>query len=318
MEKNSEKDLLIKAPKTTKAQIIGVSIFALCVVLAVVALIIVIVLNSNKTIPDQVKFVENGKEISVQAKANDNFSGYRFKFVDSAGQQEFTFDANTNVLLISDKEEIKIGRTYSVSVCYTTQPEGGNSEYSKPVTWQAYKFLDTPTGFNLDLVQNRLTWEQVADADYYYVHYITDTFNTIKCSSNYLDLTLQQLPAGQYDVTVSAISDKSYLKDSYISSEQQVIVRKELSEFDSAVRSDETITIRSKDIVEFIEVKVEGEEEIKRANPTILGIIGRVTYSINIAIYNLESGKTIYVRPGSSNEYITYNGEWTQVTQSNA
>ncbi len=317
MEKNSEKDLLIKAPKTTKAQIIGVSIFALCVVLAVVALIIVIVLNSNKTIPAQVKFVENGRQISVQAKANDNFNGYRFKFVDIEAKQEFTFNSSSNVMLVSDKQEIKVGRTYSVSVCYTTEPEGGNSEYSKAITWQAYKFLDTPTGFNLDLVNNRLTWNKVEDADYYNVYYTTDIFNTIKCQNNYLDLSMQQLPAGEFYVTVSAFSEKGYLKASYVSSEQQVIIHKQLSPFESAVRNGESIAIRSKDLIEFVEVKVEGEEKITKINPILTGFIGGLSYSINIAILNIENGKQIYVRPGSSNGYITYSGDWTEVTQNN-
>ncbi len=306
MEKNNEKDAIIVAPKTTKAQIIGVIFFAVAILAVFAVLTTVFILNFNKTYPDAVRFIDNNGHIYCSAEANDSFYGYRFKFDD--GEKVYTFDHDDSLLEVNNLEGIKVGTTYKVTVCYLGEFEGGNSEDSKPVTWQAYTYLDTPV---LSIENDKISWNAVTGADYYYVYYSSTSLDYIKVANP--EISFSKLPAGVIDISVVAKSDYSYLKTCRLPAKTRVTVRKELKSFTSVSLSTQNyLTITGTELVDRIEILISGQVYYS-SDFTVTSTSGGYTFKVDISAVRGTSSD-IGVRPSSTNNYIFYNGDYIYVS----
>lgn len=282
--------------------------------------IIAFVLNYNQSAPDKVSIVDDGKAVYVQAEMNDNYRLYSFKFVNSQ-DGEILIESENNTLTIEDLLEngIEIGKTYEVSVCYLAQNEGNNSQYSQPITWTVYTFLDAPI-ISYDAEEEFLSWQAVENAQYYLVYYngLTDPIQT---ENTYLDL--QTIVGGEREFYVQAISgeevesDKKSYKDSPFSNKLNISVVHKFLDFTSVSFNEATkeITITgSEDLDSFYiylnDTPYECIDFIKTESD------GIYTYLVDISILSsYNEGDTIGASPRTIDEYNIFEGQITYASQ---
>lgn len=275
------------------------------------------VLNYNQSAPDKVSIVDDGKAVYVQAEMNDNYRLYSFKFVNSQ-DGEILIESENNTLTIEDLLEngIEIGKTYEVSVCYLAQNEGNNSQYSEPITWQVYTFLDAPIiSYNAD--EELLSWQAVENAQYYLVYYngLTDPIQT---ENTYLNL--QAIVGGEREFYVQALSgeegEASY-KDSPFSNKLNITVVHKFLDFTSVSFDEETkeITITgSEDLDSFYIYLSDTPYECIDFEKTYFD--GVYTYKVNINILSsYNEGDTIGASPRTIDEYNIFEGQITYASQ---
>ena len=294
---------LAKAPKTTKKQMLVVGVFAVSVLLVIVALIVVVSLNVNKTIPSMPKIFDSQGKVYCQAEANDNFLGYRFKFDD--GKNAITFDSKDNLLDLQDVNAVKVGVNYKVSVCYLAEMEGGNSEYSKSFDWVCYAYLSSPV---LVKGEDKIDWADIEGADYYNVYYSSNKLDVIKCMSS--EILFDKLPAGEVAISVVAVSNFDYYKPSLTPSQMSLTINKQLKPFSSINynSSNNMLSIRGEDKVDLIEISLDGQSYfVKDFSVQGGGLV--YTYTINLSAV-IGHATRIGARPASDNPYISYNGEF--------
>lgn len=282
--------------------------------------IIAFVLNYNQSAPDKVSIVDDGKAVYVQAEMNDNYRLYSFKFVNSQ-DGEILIESENNTLTIEDLLEngIEIGKTYEVSVCYLAQNEGNNSQYSEPITWQVYTFLDAPIiSYNAD--EELLSWQAVENAQYYLVYYngLTDPIQT---ENTYLDL--QTIVGGEREFYVQAISgeevesDKKSYKDSPFSNKLNISVVHKFLDFTSVSFNEATkeITITgSEDLDSFYIYLNDTPYECIDFEKTYSD--GVYTYKVNINILSsYNEGDTIGASPRTIDEYNIFDGQIVYASQ---
>lgn len=282
--------------------------------------IIAFVLNYNQSAPDKVSIVDDGKAVYVQAEMNDNYRLYSFKFVNSQ-DGEILIESENNTLTIEDLLEngIEIGKTYEVSVCYLAQNEGNNSQYSQPITWTVYTFLDAPI-ISYDTEEELLSWQAVENAQYYLVYYngLTDPIQT---ENTYLDL--QTIVGGEREFYVQAISgeevesDKKSYKDSPFSNKLNITVVHKFLDFTSVSFDEETkeITITgSEDLDSFYIYLSDTPYECIDFEKTYSD--GVYTYKVNINILSsYNEGDTIGASPRTIDEYNIFEGQITYTSQ---
>lgn len=282
--------------------------------------IIAFVLNYNQSAPDKVSIVDDGKAVYVQAEMNDNYRLYSFKFVNSQ-DGEILIESENNTLTIEDLLEngIEIGKTYEVSVCYLAQNEGNNSQYSQPITWTVYTFLDAPI-ISYDTEEELLSWQAVENAQYYLVYYngLTDPIQT---ENTYLDL--QTIVGGEREFYVQAISgeevesDKKSYKDSPFSNKLNITVVHKFLDFTSVSFDEETkeITITgSEDLDSFYIYLSDTPYECIDFEKTYSD--GVYTYKVNINILSsYNEGDTIGASPRTIDEYNIFDGQIVYASQ---
>ena len=282
--------------------------------------IIAFVLNYNQSAPDKVSIVDDGKAVYVQAQMNDNYRLYSFKFTNEQ-DGEIIIESENNTLTIDDLLEngIEIGKTYEVSVCYLAQNEGNNSQYSEPITWQVYTFLDAPIiSYNAD--EELLAWQAVENAQYYLVYYngLTDPIQT---ENTYLDL--QTIVGGEREFYVQAISgeevesDKKSYKDSPFSNKLNITVVHKFLDFTSVSFDEATkeITITgSEDLDSFYIYLSDTPYECIDFEKTYSD--GVYTYKVNINILSsYNEGDAIGASPRTIDEYNIFEGQITYTSQ---
>lgn len=278
------------------------------------------VLNYNQSAPDKVSIIDDGKAVYVQAEMNDNYRLYSFKFVNSQ-DGEILIESENNTLTIEDLLEngIEIGKTYEVSVCYLAQNEGNNSQYSEPITWQVYTFLDAPIiSYNAD--EELLSWQAVENAQYYLVYYNGLT-EPIQTENTYLNL--QTIVGGEREFYVQAISgeevesDKKSYKDSPFSNKLNISVVHKFLDFTSVSFDEETkeITITgSEDLDSFYIYLNDTPYECIDFEKTYSD--GVYTYKVNINILSsYNEGDTIGASPRTIDEYNIFDGQIVYASQ---
>lgn len=278
------------------------------------------VLNYNQSAPDKVSIIDDGKAVYVQAQMNDNYRLYSFKFT-NAQDGEIIIESENNTLTIDDLLEngIEIGKTYEVSVCYLAQNEGNNSQYSQPITWTVYTFLDAPI-ISYDAEEEFLSWQAVENAQYYLVYYngLTDPIQT---ENTYFDL--QTIVGGEREFYVQAISgeevesDKKSYKDSPFSNKLNISVVHKFLDFTSVSFNEATkeITITgSEDLDSFYIYLNDTPYECIDFEKTYSD--GVYTYKVNINILSsYNEGDTIGASPRTIDEYNIFEGQITYTSQ---
>lgn len=278
------------------------------------------VLNYNQSAPDKVSIIDDGKAVYVQAEMNDNYRLYSFKFVNSQ-DGEIIIESENNTLTIEDLLEngIEIGKTYEVSVCYLAQNEGNNSQYSQPITWTVYTFLDAPI-ISYDAEEEFLSWQAVENAQYYLVYYNGLT-EPIQTENTYLDL--QTIVGGEREFYVQAISgeevesDKKSYKDSPFSNKLNISVVHKFLDFTSVSFNEATkeITITgSEDLDSFYIYLNDTPYECIDFEKTYFD--GVYTYKVNINILSsYNEGDTIGASPRTIDEYNIFDGQIVYASQ---
>lgn len=261
------------------------------------------ILNYNTSAPTKITILDDGHDIYVHADMNDNYHTYRFKFVN--GEDEIIIDSDSNTLFVGDllSQGIVLGQTYQISVCYLSENEGNNSEYSQPTEWTVNTYLSAPLLVYDD--EDLITWEEVANADYYMV-YINELapIRTEDCS-----IDLQSLSGGERSFVVKAYSDIDYYKDSPLSNELSVTVVHRLLPFESINFDEETkvLTLLGSEELAKIDVYL-GEEVYECIEFSKSEVDGQYTYEIDLSLIYL-GGMTVGACPSNEDEYNVYEGE---------
>lgn len=261
------------------------------------------ILNYNTSAPTKIAILDDGHDIYVHADMNDNYHTYRFKFVN--GEDEIIIDSDSNTLFVGDllSQGIVLGQTYQISVCYLSENEGNNSEYSQPTEWTVNTYLSAPLLVYDD--EDLITWEEVANADYYMV-YINELapIRTEDCS-----IDLQSLSGGERSFVVKAYSDIDYYKDSPLSNELSVTVVHRLLPFESVNFDEETkvLTLLGSEELAKIDVYL-GEEVYECIEFSKSEVDGQYTYEIDLSLIYL-GGMTVGACPSNEDEYNVYEGE---------
>lgn len=302
-----------KSKKLTKKQIIGIVAIVLGAIFAVAGLVTVFVLNFSKVVPSKVTFIDNAGQIYCQAAANDNYNGYKFKFKYDEGQFEVISDSSLlRVDTLDQLKQIGLGKKYEVSVCYRGEVEGGNSDYSEPINWQYYKYLDTPS---LKVDASSIVWDKIDGADYYMVYFSASSLDSIKVTQNKIDFSA--LPMGKRNILVIACSDQEYLKQSLKAGTlgQPVEITHTLLPFVKATLTGTTLEITARQEVNIVEVRI-GDKSyfVQDFKKLETGYV----YQKDISSI-LGNAQKVEVRPSSDNKYLLYdpsqeNDGFTQVT----
>ena len=116
-------------------------IIILSVILAIIAagaIAISFMLNYNTFSPDKPVVLDDGQNIYISTTMNDNYKGYRFKFIDE-NDKEIIIDSKNNQISVNEllEKQIVLGKTYKVSICYLAENVGNNSEYSNAISWKS-------------------------------------------------------------------------------------------------------------------------------------------------------------------------------------
>ena len=190
--------------KKSKKIVIGV----LCGVALALVLVtggILLGINFNVSTAPTVEVFDNGKMVMLTTQASTDYKGYRFRF--KTDKDTFYIDSKDNNIILSQNQQIIMGTTYKIAVCYLGEIEGSNSKYSKEIDWTAYDYLATPV-VSLNEEEDKLTWNSIENATSYLVYYGNESIETI---AN--EISLQNIPSGQRQIFVVAnSSSKNYLK----------------------------------------------------------------------------------------------------------
>ena len=212
-----------------KNKIIIIVLSALVAITFLVGIVTAFVYNYNQFSPKTVKILDDGKNIYISTTLNDNYSKYRFKFVDEE-KNEIVVDSENNVLNLPQLLEkgIKVGKTYKVSTCYLSQNEGNNSSFSEQIEWEVYSYLK-PVVLNYDEVDT-ISWDKVDNADFYRVFYNTKN-NTSYIETTETSIDLQKIEGGQRSFYCVAYSNDEHYKTSQKSNVKDIKVIYRLKDF---------------------------------------------------------------------------------------
>ena len=189
-----------------KNLIVLISILVLAIV-AICGIGIIFVLNYNGFAPEHPFILDDGQNVFITSKANENYQGYKFKF--SSRGKDIIVESDVNYL--SAKEIVEkggeIGQTYKVSVSYISEREGQATHYSKPLSWTLFDYLDCAS-VNYDQDDGRLTWESIEHADYYKVYFNSSLSEFIEVEENYIDV--KRIGGGERTICVLPFSNSGY------------------------------------------------------------------------------------------------------------
>ena len=288
----------------------SVSVILLSMILGLIAvagLVSAFLLNYNTFSPNAPLILDDGENIFITTSLNENYVGYRFRFL--SGEEEILVDSAENVVDSLQVVEAggKLGEEYKVSVCYLAKNSGNNSQFSKEVEWNLQTYL-TPTIIHHDTETNMLTWTEVENADFYRVYYnnIEDE-NFIDCDD--LSLDLQQLEVGDKTIYVVACSRNAYVKSSAKSNVLEFKLQHYLSEFSSISFDTDTciLTAENEDILDKLIITLNGYA-FTSLKFDIAEKEGKYVYTIDLtAIYNGET--IIGISPANVDEYNVFKGD---------
>lgn len=264
---------------------------------------------------NKVKITQENGIISVSAENDSKGYGYLFKF--ESKDEKIYFDSDAGLLVLDEEyEKLTLGEKYNVSVSVKGEIESANSSFSNPVEWTAVKYLEAP---KIKIQDSLLTWEDVAEATSYTIHYNPNgEIKTFVTSDTTISLDL--LDGGKCNIFVKATSSN----ENFLSSESSNIL-------DNVTIIHEMRPVRdvqfnsSGQLIVYVYEKVDmlnlylGQNEINYERFTLTGLtltkIGdyyKIVCDIDL-IYNNE--EKIGITPAASNEYSKYTGSiiWVNV-----
>ena len=288
----------------TKKKILIIIFSVLAGLLAIGGIVIAFLYNYDNTAPSAVESFDDGQNVMLKVSQNENYAGYRFRFV--LNDEEIIFDSQTNVIYASDVDGLVLGSTYSVSACYLGESEGSNSSYSKEINWTYYAVLSSPQ-VEYDEEENSIIWESVANADYYQVYYSGIDKGSVRVEEN--SFSLDGFTGGQREFYVVAYSLQDYLRASKASTPVSVEYVREYKPFISAQldRESLTLTVIGEERLDQIVLYVNSEPMVVN-DFRLFEEEGIFTYQINVKpVYS--AGVTFAVSPPSIDEYNIYTGD---------
>lgn len=301
------------AQKRSKKLILIFSI--VIAVVAVVGIALTFLLNYNTQVPKAPQILDDGQNIFLSAEINDNYNGYRFKFVDEIGQ-EILIDSESNQISTQEmfKNQVLLGRTYKISTCYLAENSGNNSEFSDTITWKCQVYLQMPTlQFNQET--SILSWNIIERADYYRI-YISGQNDYIQTTQNFYDL--QALEGGERVIDVVAFSNKENFLPSCKSNTISLTLIHYIKPFTSVEFDSQTKILTAKSESEYKKVNIHlGQNKIESNLFTVTKQGNEYVYKIDLTtIYTNQT--TIGITPCDIDQYNIYNGTITYYTLPNA
>lgn len=291
-----------------KNKITKIIISCVLVLSAVGGLATAFLLNYNSYVPESVEVIENDEQTFLLAKANSNYKGYRFVF--SQGGKEISLESENNVISLSDclEKGVKLGERYKVKFCYVSKTKGNNSRYSKEILWSVQVGLKTPV-ISYDEAENELRWEAIDNADYYVVYYNLENLSSTQVTE--CKFSLSEIPVGERNFYIVAMSSKSYIRPSKSSNVVYQLVTRQMQGFYDMTfdESNKTLTMSSTESVNKIALFV-GENEYECSKFTKIKTSNVYTYSIDISLV-YKKNERIGAKPVSLDIYNVYTGEIT-------
>ena len=269
------------------------------------ALALAFVLGYNPSRPNKVEIIDDGNNIYMFADVNDNYRAYRFKFT-NAEKGDLVIDSTKNLMTNYDmfRSGVEIGVEYEISVCYVSEDNVQNTQYSEPIKWKTYAYLESPVIYETG--DNLIRWQNIENADYYEVHYNYQADEKIVVTDeNFIDL--QRIDGGQRDIYVVAKSNSESYKRSLKSNIIELTVVHEIQNFSTISLNSEgenkILNLTSAEKIEKIIVYINNQQHKVNVTSTLQYNI--YTYSVDITSIYVD-GATIGVSPTTINEYNVY------------
>lgn len=302
---------MTKAAKKRSKLIIIFSV--ILAIIAVGGIAITFLMNYNTFSPSAPTILDDGQNVYISTTMNDNYKGYRFKFVDE-DDNEIVIDSKINQIHVDDllQKDIQLGKTYKISTCYLAENVGNNTEYSKTVTWKCQTYLDMPT-VSYNAFSFMLNWNEVDGADYYRI-YINDREDYIQTTESSYDLKL--LEGGEKTIEVVGYSNNENFLTSNKSNTIKFTLNHYLQPFNSIDFDSETkiITAIAPSKYEKIVIYLDDREIEFNVNDSIISenqVEEEIEYTYTIDITTIYNGEeTIGISPCTVGYYI-YDGSPT-------
>lgn len=292
-----------KAKKPLNKKVIYIVVGVFVAILFLVGILTAFLSNYNTYAPDKVEVLDDGSAIYLKVKQNENYKGYRFVLKSSSGDEKI-INSTTNVISKSELLESGAvpGEEYKVKVCYLSENDGNNSQFSPAVDFKFEYYLEQT---EISLLQNGLTWSKVEGADYYIV-YSTDQQKEFSADEN--SVSFDEFSGGIHYFSVGAFSNKDYLKSSLSKTMEKKIV-KNIEQFSSVDLDQEyNLTVEGKDLFEKFYVFIDSERYQVLTESYSFDEETKV-YKMRVNIKTIvSSGEKIGVSPMTIDEYNVYNG----------
>lgn len=283
-------------------------IIILSVILAIIAagaIAISFMLNYNTFSPDKPVVLDDGQNIYISTTMNDNYKGYRFKFIDE-NDKEIIIDSKNNQISVNEllEKQIVLGKTYKVSICYLAENVGNNSEYSNAISWKCQNYLSAPV-VEYNEETSVLSWQDVVGADFYRI-YISGEEQYIETIENSYDLKSVEGGVKSLNV-VSYSNDENYLTSNKSNTVNFTLIHY-LEPFTSIDFNAETKVITAKSNSNYTKIDIYLDGRVVEANAFQFEKSGEeYIYTIDITtIYNGE--ESIGIAPSDIDEYNVYEG----------
>ena len=296
--------------KVIKNKILIIVLIVTISTIAICGLVTAFILNYNVSAPPKIEILDDGSNIYLTTKMNDNYDKYKFIFKSIEGQIEIEIETENNILSIDELQRngLKLGETYKITSQYISENKGNNSQVSKPIEWTAYDYLDIPL-IDLNEKENILFWEEIDNADYYILYVNGKDFEqTFILEEN--TFNLNQLKGDNYKFYVSAFSDLDYYKTSpngEILTYEYVKYFLPLEEvtFDNL---DKKLYCIGSEKLDILNIEINGTSYLYK-NFIVTEEENKYIYTVDLKIFQeiLQIGAS----PATVDDYNIYNGEIT-------
>lgn len=226
--------------------------------------------------------------VSVQKIDNEFFlttefsqgNQYQFKieqYIDDQPQLINIVKSDKNQIKLSDQKlDLNVGSKFLFSVCYATENGSGNGKYCEPVSWSPRKQLESVdyASVQFDLQENKITWDAVADAEYYWLYFFDGDGRMISNSKTtgetlgtdfneflLVDANNQgkyKIDAGKFKLFIVADSSDDDILPSNFGAGQEGLEISLKNEVLDASGSEETFSVTCSQRVETFQVSVDG------------------------------------------------------------
>ena len=296
--------------KVIKNKILIIVLIVTISIIAICGLVTAFILNYNVSAPPKIEILDDGSNIYLTTKMNDNYDKYKFIFKSIEGQIEIEVETENNILSIDEmqKNGLKLGEKYKITCQYISENKGNNSQVSKPIEWPAYDYLDIPL-IDLNEEENLLSWEEIPEADYY-VLYVNGNnfFQTFELEENAFNIN--QLKGNIYKFYVSACSDFDY----YEPSPNGEIVTYEYVKYFSPLEEvtfdnlDKKLYCIGSEKLDILNIEINGISYLYK-NFIVTEEENKYIYTVDLKIFQeiLQIGAS----PATVDDYNIYNGEIT-------
>lgn len=312
MEENKEKTAKqkrIRKPISRK-KVLFIILSLVIAVIAIGGIVTAFILNYNVSAPNNLRIVDDGKNVYVAVDMNDNYLSYKFVF--TSGENEIVIDSKKNILSIEELQEqgIELGQTYTVTVQYIAENQGNNSQISDPLTWTAYTYLDAPVIVH-NIEGGMLGWSEIEYADYYIVY--INGYEPIETTNAYYNL--QDIDGGERSLYVVAMSNNESYRESLASNKLNIELFHTFMPFLSVSfdSNEKVLTIIGHEELEKINIHLD-DMVYECENFDVVQSDNIYTYTVDISLF-YQDNLSIGASPASIDEYNIYNGEVTYAEQ---